>query len=85
MEKKKTIAQIGIEILKEAESPMTAAEITQIIQAKNLYTSNAKSPRQIVRSAIERWCDSEGKKRTVSSAWFTKLPDKRYELKQEVS
>ncbi|MFG6097870.1 phosphoadenosine phosphosulfate reductase family protein [Leptothoe sp. ISB3NOV94-8A] len=57
----------------------------QVIQAKNLYTFNAKSPRQIVRSAIERRCDSEGKKRTVSPAWFTKLPDKRYALKQEVS
>ncbi|MEM9267008.1 MAG: HTH domain-containing protein [Cyanobacteria bacterium P01_F01_bin.13] len=84
MEKKKTIAQVAIDILKEAQSPMTAAEITQIIQEKNLYTFNAKNPRQIVRSAIERRCDGEGKKRTVSPAWFTKLPNKQYALKQEV-
>lgn len=83
MEKQKTIAQVVTDILKEAESPMTAAEITQIIQEKNLYTFNAKNPRQIVRSAIERRCDGTGKKRTVSPAWFTKLPNKQYALKQE--
>ncbi|MEL6136493.1 MAG: hypothetical protein AAFR42_03655 [Cyanobacteria bacterium J06628_6] len=36
---------------------MTAADITQVMLEQNLYTFNAKNPRQIVRSAIERRCE----------------------------
>ena len=38
----------------------------------------------IVRSALERRCEG-GNRKTVSPAWFTKLADGRYALKQEVS
>ncbi|MCG8367335.1 MAG: winged helix-turn-helix domain-containing protein [Pseudanabaenales cyanobacterium] len=63
---------------------MSAAEITQAIQDRSLYTFNTKNPRQIVRSALERRCEGVNRK-TVSPAWFTKLADGRYALKQEVS
>lgn len=81
MEKKKTVAQVAIEVLKSAQAPMTATDITQAIINQNLYTFNAKSPRQIVRSAIERRCEGVSSRKTVSPAWFKKLSDGRYELK----
>ncbi|MEM9909046.1 MAG: HTH domain-containing protein [Cyanobacteria bacterium P01_D01_bin.44] len=85
MEKKKTVAQVATEILKTTQSPMSASEITQVMQDKNLYPFNTKNPRQIVRSAIERRCEGGGNRKTVSPAWFKKLADGRYALKQEIS
>ncbi|MEO1401256.1 MAG: HTH domain-containing protein [Cyanobacteria bacterium J06635_1] len=85
MTKRKTVAQAAIETLKATQTPMSAADITQAIIEQSLYTFNAKNPRQIVRSAIERRCEGGGNRKTVSPAWFKKLADGRYALKQEVS
>jgi hypothetical protein len=82
MESKQTVAQVAMEVLKTAQTPLSASDITQMIQEKNLYSFNAKNPRQIVRSAIERRCEGGGNRKTISPAWFKKLADGRYELRE---
>lgn len=77
---KKTVAQVAVQVLKSAQSPMTAADVTHMIIDQSLYTFNAKNPRQIVRSAIERRCEG-GSGKTVSPTFFKKLEDGRYALK----
>jgi repressor of nif and glnA expression len=77
---KRTIAQVAIEVLKESKKPMTAAEITQAILDKGLYTFNTKDPRAMVRGAIERRCAGVNRKNSVSQKDFTKLPDGKYQL-----
>lgn len=75
-----TIAQVAIEVLKEAKQPMTAAEITQAILDKGLYTFNTKDPRAMVRGAIERRCEGVNRKNSVVQKYFTKLPEGKYQL-----
>lgn len=77
---KRTIAQAAIEVLKEAKKPMTAAEITQAILDKGLYTFNTKDPRAMVRGAIERHCEGINRRNSVSQKYFIKLPDGKYQL-----
>ncbi|MBE9079175.1 winged helix-turn-helix domain-containing protein [Romeria aff. gracilis LEGE 07310] len=78
---KQTVAQAAAQVLKSAQTPMTAADVTQAIIDQSLYTFNAKNPRQIVRSAIERRCEGSSRK-TGSPAFFKKLGDGRYALKE---
>ncbi|MEO0759566.1 MAG: HTH domain-containing protein [Cyanobacteria bacterium J06648_16] len=80
-EKKQTVAQVAINVLESKQEPMTAADITQVMLEQNLYAFNAKNPRQIVRSAIERRCEGGGSRKTVAPAFFKKLADGRYTLK----
>lgn len=80
---KRTIAQVAIEVLKEAKQPMTAAEITQAILDKGLYTFNTKDPRAMVRGAIERRCEGVNRKNSVVQKYFTKLPENKYQLTEE--
>lgn len=75
---KRTIAQVAIEVLKESKQPMTAAEITQAILDKGLYTFNTKDPRAMVRGAIERRCKGLSRKNSVSNQSFEKLADGKY-------
>lgn len=77
---KRTIAQVAIEVLKEAKQPMTAAEITQVILEKGLYSFKTKDPKAMVRGAIERHCEGTNRKNSVSQKYFTKLPDGKYQL-----
>lgn len=77
---KRTIAQAAIEVLKEAKEPMTAAEITQAILDKGLYTFNTKDPRAMVRGAIERRCEGLDRKNTINLKYFQKRPDGKYGL-----
>jgi hypothetical protein len=77
---KRTIAQVAIEVLKEAKQPMTVAEITQAILDKGLYSFNTKDERGMVRRAIERRCEGVTRKDTVSPKWFEKLPDGKFKL-----
>jgi hypothetical protein len=69
---KRTIAQAAIEVLQSAKEPMTAAEITEVILEKGLYEFNAKDPRSIVRSAIERHCEGVDRQNIASDKWFSK-------------
>jgi len=78
---KQTIAQAAIEILKEAKQPMTAAEITQAILDKGLYSFNTKDPRAMVRGAIERRCEGGSPKTTVAPTYFEKKSEGKYSLK----
>ncbi len=80
-EKKQTVAQVALNVLESKQEPMTAADITQVMLDQNLYAFNAKNPRQIVRSAIERRCEGGGSRKTVAPAFFKKLEDGRYALK----
>lgn len=77
---KQTIAQVTISILQDVNQPMTAAEITQVILDKNLYTFNSKDPRGIVRSAIERRCEGIARKDTTAPKYFRKRADGKFEL-----
>ncbi|MBW4659905.1 MAG: winged helix-turn-helix domain-containing protein [Drouetiella hepatica Uher 2000/2452] len=78
---KRTIAEAAIEVLKEAKQPMTAAEITQVILNKGLYSFNTKDPRAMVRGAIERRCEGVDRKNSTGIRLFKKLPDNKYQLK----
>ncbi|BAU13936.1 hypothetical protein LEP3755_44790 [Leptolyngbya sp. NIES-3755] len=78
---KRTIAQAAIEVLTEAKQPMTAAEITQAILDKGLYTFNTKDPRAMVRGAIERRCEGLDRRNSVAEKFFEKLSDGRYAIK----
>ncbi len=78
---KRTIAQVAIEVLKETKQPMTAAEITQVILDKGLYTFNTKDPRAMVRGAIERRCEGGNPKTTVTPTYFKKQSEGQYALK----
>jgi HB1, ASXL, restriction endonuclease HTH domain len=78
---KRTIAQSVIEVLQKAKEPLTAAEITQLILDKELYSFNAKDPRAMVRGSIERRCEGGNSKTTVTPTYFEKLADGRYKLK----
>lgn len=75
---KQTIAQVAIKVLKEAKQPMTAAEITDAILNGQLYSFNTKDPKSIVRSAIERRCDSLNRKDSTGEKLFRKETDGRY-------
>jgi hypothetical protein len=77
---KYTIAQAAIEVLKSAKAPMTAAEITEVIVEKGLYEFNAKDPKSIVRSAIERHCEGVDRQNAASEKWFCKQTDGTYSL-----
>jgi hypothetical protein len=77
---KRTIAQAAIEVLQSAKEPMTAAEITEVILEKGLYEFNAKDPRSIVRSAIERHCEGVDRKNIASEKWFSKQTGGTYSL-----
>lgn len=77
----RTIAQAAIEVLKEAKQPMTAAEITQAILDKGLYTFNTKDPKAMVRGAIERRCEGGNPKTTVAPTYFEKQSESKYALK----
>jgi hypothetical protein len=78
---KRTIAEAAIEVLKEAKQPMTAAEITQAILDKGLYSFNTKDPRAMVRGAIERRCEGGNPKTTVTPTYFEKQSESKYVLK----
>lgn len=82
---KRTIAQAAVEILREAKQPMTAAEITQAILDKGLYTFNTKDPRAMVRGAIERRSEGLTRKDSVLPKYFEKLNDGRFDIKQDKS
>jgi HB1, ASXL, restriction endonuclease HTH domain len=78
---KRTIAEAAIEVLKEAKQPLTAAEITQAILDKGLYSFNTKDPRAMVRGAIERRCEGGNPKTTVAPTYFEKQSESKYVLK----
>jgi hypothetical protein len=78
---KRTIAEVAIEVLKEAKQPMTAAEITQAILDKGLYEFKTKDPRSMVRGAIERRCEGVNRQNAVSEKFFQKLTDGRYQVR----
>ncbi|MBW4692615.1 MAG: winged helix-turn-helix domain-containing protein [Lyngbya sp. HA4199-MV5] len=78
---KRTIAQVALEVLKEAKQPMTAAEITQVILDKGLYSFNTKDPRAMVRGAIKRRSEGVDRKNSTEIKLFKKLPDSKYQLK----
>lgn len=78
---KRTIAQVAIEILKEAKQPMTAAEITQVILDKNLYIFNTSAPIGIVRNALERHCEGVERRNSAALKLFTKNEANKYILK----
>jgi hypothetical protein len=80
---KRTIAQAAIEVLIEAKQPMTAAEITQAILDKRLYSFNTKDPKAMVRGAIERRCEGVTRKNVVTPVYFEKLQDAKYRLKSK--
>jgi hypothetical protein len=77
---KRTIAEVAIEVLNEAKQPMTAAEITQVILDKGLYSFNTKDPRSMVRGAIERRCEGNQRKQSVTPAFFRKSQGGKYLL-----
>jgi HB1, ASXL, restriction endonuclease HTH domain len=79
---KRTIAQAAIEVLKEAKQPMTAAEITEVIMKKEMYSFNTKDPKAMVRGAIERRCEGVDRRNSVSQKYFRKLPDGKYGLEK---
>lgn len=76
---KRTIAQAAIEVLKAAKQPMTAAEITQAILDKELYSFKTKDPRAMVRGAIERRCEGVDRKNAATPAYFEKLSNGKYQ------
>ncbi|MBD1899180.1 hypothetical protein H6F78_03960 [Coleofasciculus sp. FACHB-64] len=76
----RTIAQAVIEVLKAAQKPMSAADITHAIVDRKLYEFSAKDPKGIVRGAIERRCEGINRKNTTSEKYFKKLPDGRYSV-----
>ncbi len=78
---KRTIAEAAIEVLKESKQPMTAAEITQAILDKGLYSFNTKDPRAMVRGAIERRCEGGNPKTTITPTYFEKQSESKYVLK----
>jgi len=78
---KRTIAEAAIEVLKESKQPMTAAEITQAILDKGLYTFNTKDPRAMVRGAIERRAEGVERKNSTEVKLFRKLSNNTYQLK----
>lgn len=78
---KRTIAEAAIEVLKESKQPMTAAEITQVILDKGLYTFNTKDPRAMVRGAIERRAEGIDRKNSTEVKLFRKLSNNTYQLK----
>ena len=77
---KRTIAEAAIEVLKEAKQPLTAAEITQVILDKGLYSFNTKDPRAMVRGAIERHCEGIERKNATAVKLFKKISDGKYTL-----
>jgi undecaprenyl pyrophosphate synthase len=79
---KRTIAQAAIEVLKGAKQPLTAAEITQAILDKELYTFSTKDPKVMVRGAIERRSEGIDRKNSTSTKLFEKLADGRFWLKE---
>lgn len=78
---KRTIAQVATEVLKFAKHPMTAAEITQVILDQSLYEFNAKDPKSIVRSAIERHCEGVDRRNSATEKYFSKQKDGSYLVK----
>lgn len=80
---KKTIAQAAIEVLKETKQPMTAAEITEAILEKELYSFKTKDPKAMVRGAIERRSEGTNRKNSTEIKLFEKLSDGKYSLKAQ--
>jgi hypothetical protein len=78
---KKTIAEAAIEALQAEKQPMTAAEITDAILKKGLYTFNTKDPKAMVRGAIERRAEGIDRKNSTQIKLFKKLPDGKYTAK----
>ncbi len=78
---KRTIAQAAMEVLKVAQQPMTAQEITQVILEQDLYSFNTKDQKGMVRRAIEKRCERTKGKDSVLPKYFEKLPDGKYRLK----
>ncbi|MGL5080677.1 MAG: winged helix-turn-helix domain-containing protein [Microcoleaceae cyanobacterium] len=77
---KRTIAQAAIEVLTQAQKPLTASEITQSITDQNLYSFNTKDPRGMVRGAIERRCEGMKRKDSIQPKYFKRIADGKYEL-----
>ncbi len=82
---KRTIAQAAMEVLKAAQQPMTAQEITQAILEQGLYSLNTKDQRGMVRRAIEKRCEGVEQRDSVLPKYFEKLPDGKYRLKNNSS
>jgi HB1, ASXL, restriction endonuclease HTH domain len=78
---KRTIVQAATDVLQEAQQPMTAAEITQIILDKNLYSFNTSTPISIVRNALERHCEGINRRNSAALKLFKKDEGSRYILK----
>jgi HB1, ASXL, restriction endonuclease HTH domain len=78
----KTVAQVAVEILTTAKTPLTLVEITQMILDQKLYEFNSKDPKGIVRGAIERRCDGLNRKDSINPKYFKKLSDGKYELRE---
>jgi HB1, ASXL, restriction endonuclease HTH domain len=74
----KTVAQVAVEILTTAKTPLTLVEITQMILDQKLYEFNSKDPKGIVRGAIERRCDGLNRKDMTGTKLFRKEADGRY-------
>ncbi|PSB13847.1 hypothetical protein C7B61_07630 [filamentous cyanobacterium CCP1] len=77
---KRTITQVVVEVLQVARQPMSAADITQVILEKSLYTFSTKDPKSIVRGSIERHCEGSTRKELAAKKFFKKLADGKYEL-----
>lgn len=78
---KKTIAQVAMDVLTTAKQPMSAAEITQVMLDKELYSFKAKDPKAMVKSALERRCEGVDRKNVTQPFYFSKSTDGKYRLK----
>jgi hypothetical protein len=74
----KTVAQVAVEILTTAQTPLTLVEITQKILDQKLYEFKSTDPKGIVRGAIERRCDGLNRKNATGEKLFRKEADGRY-------
>lgn len=70
--------------MQSSQTSMTAAEITAAILAQRLYEFKAKSPKDIVRSAIERHCEGVTRKNSAKEKYFRKESPGIYALIQEL-
>jgi HB1, ASXL, restriction endonuclease HTH domain len=76
----KTVAQVAVEVLRMAKTPLTIIEITQTILDQKLYAFNSTDPKEIVRGAIERRCDGLNRKNATGEKLFRKEADGRYAI-----
>ena len=76
----KPIHQVAVDVLRLHGRPMTIQEIYAEIEQKQLYRFKAKSPLQILRAQLRRYCQGLDLPAAPAQKYFKLTEDGEFEL-----